>query len=482
VTNARAIRDAIVKTLPEETSLFGAAPEPRFVHVPASHAKALHPDVQVVKGMRGAGKSFWWAALQDRAIRRLVAQRTPSLRWFEQANIHVGFGEKSDPGRYPGRDVLQDLLYQDHDARLIWKTVVLHALGAPWLESVSSWQKRIDAVVERSEEVERFLFEQDDSLHQRDEVAIVVFDALDRSASDWDTMNRLVRGLLQTALDLRPYRRLRIKCFLRTDQIEERTVATFPDASKVLSSALELTWPVTELYAMFFQYLGNASDGVFREYVEQHGHLKWRQIEGLWLADDALVRNEETQRKFFHEITGEWMGRDRRRGDPYRWVPGHLADGAGRTSPRSFLAALHTAAEDSGRRYPDHERALHYESIKRGVQQASRIRQRELQEDVPWVDALLSPLQGQVVPCAFEDVAARWKESRVVDRLGGSDEQGRLPPAHLSEGLDGLRADLEALGVFVRMNDGRVNIPDLFRVAYGIGRRGGVKPLRREEG
>ena len=32
-------------------------------------------------------------------------------------------------------------------------------------------------------------------------------------------MYRLIRGLLQTALDMRPYRRLRVKVFLRADQV-----------------------------------------------------------------------------------------------------------------------------------------------------------------------------------------------------------------------------------------------------------------------
>ena len=40
------------------------------------------------------------------------------------------------------------------------------------------------------------------------------------------------------------------------------------------------------------------------------------------------------------------------------------------------------------------------------------------------------------------------------------------------------RDDLEALSIFQRLLDGRVNIPDVFRVGYGLGRRGGVKPAR----
>ncbi|HRS17561.1 MAG TPA: hypothetical protein P5234_15100 [Thermoanaerobaculaceae bacterium] len=476
----RSARQAILSTLPEETSLFGRAPEPKFVHIPASHAKALHPDVQVVKGMRGSGKSFWWAGLQDRKIQTLVAQRVSSLGLFQRVSVSVGFGEKSDPSHYPGKDTLADLLRKKHDPRLIWQTVVLNALAPNFFSGKEDWTDRLTEVQQNPQKVERTLFDLDRRLEQENRYAIVLFDALDRSASDWDTMNRLIRGLLQVALDLRPYRRLRLKCFLRTDQLDERKVADFPDASKVFSSSLELSWPVAELYGMLFQYLGNGDTADFREDMAMHHRLEWRQAGQVSLLPDGLARDEKMQREVFHAITGPWMGRDRRRGFPYSWVPGHLADAAGRTSPRSFLAALRKAAEDSEDRYKDHEWPLHYESIKRGVQAASEIRRKELREDYPWVDALIEALKGKVVPCVFADIASTWSNSGVMRTLEAEGE--RLPPAHLEEGPAGLRKDLEELAIFLRMKDDRVNIPDVFRVAYGLGRRGGVKPIRRNEG
>ena len=96
------------------------------------------------------------------------------------------------------------------------------------------------------------------------------------------------------------------------------------------------------------------------------------------------------------------MGRGPKRGFPYTWIPNHLADTQGRVSPRSLLAALRTAAEDTANQPAELPHALHYDSIKRGVQEASKIRVREIQEDYPWVHRVLEPLAGMVVPCAFE--------------------------------------------------------------------------------
>ncbi len=125
------------------------------------------------------------------------------------------------------------------------------------------------------------------------------------------------------------------------------------------------------------------------------------------MVPGKLRIDEDKQRDVFHAITGPWMGRDRRRGFPYTWLPNHLGDARRQVSPRSFLAALRNAASDSSK--TDYDYALHYESIKRGVQEASRIRVREMQEDYPWVETLMKPLSlGQdsytyfrkSIPCA----------------------------------------------------------------------------------
>jgi hypothetical protein len=174
------------------------------------------------------------------------------------------------------------------------------------------------------------------------------------------------------------------------------------------------------------------------------------------------------------------MGRDRRRGFPYTWLPNHLGDARRQVSPRSFLAALRHAASDISK--TDYEYALHYESIKRGVQEASQIRVREMLEDYPWVETLMKPLSGLSVPCSFDEIAGRWKRDGTLQELKRKIQKAgvRLPPAHIDSGDSGVRRDLEGLGVFERMSDERVNLPDVYRVGYGIGRRGGVKAVARK--
>lgn len=474
-------RQTLIDTLPEETSLFGQRVDTRFIHVPGSHAKALHPDTQLVVGMRGAGKSFWWRALQDREQRVLVAQRTPNTGLAKAAHIAAGFGETPNPDAYPGPDVLAQLVGSGHDPRLIWRTVILNALMADTDKAGTTWEEKVRQVAANPEGMDRILFEHDRRYDKEGAYWLILFDALDRSATDWPTMNALIRGLLQAMLDLRPYRRLRAKSFLRTDQLDEREVGDFPDASKVLAGRVDLAWPAYELYALLLQYLCNSADGAFRQELETRLRLASQQLtEHVWLPPIELRRSETEQRRVFHAIAGPWMGRDPRRGYPYTWVPNHLADAGARTSPRSFILALRKAAEETADRYPDHFWPLHYESIKRGVQSASLVRVRELQEDYPWVHTLMQPLDGMVVPCSFETVVEMWQQTGALQQLEGrvAERNEKLPPAHIALGEQGVRQDLENLGIFLRLRDQRVNIPDVFRVGYGLGRRGGVRPIR----
>ena len=475
-------RDAIAN-LPEGTS-YDEHLAPEQVYLPPSHLKAMDPDNMLVTGMRGAGKTFWWGALQQPAIRQLIDRTDARTALSENTEVRTGFGIRPALDQYPDKDILRNLVRKDFEPRTIWRAVQAWQLATDQhpIRQGETWQERVNCVDREPEAIARLFEERDREFDQRDVYLLLLFDALDRCSDDWKDMYRLIRGLMQTALDMRSYRRLRVKMFLRSDQVDETQIADFPDASKILSSAVELSWPPPDLYGLLWHSLVNGSYGEeFRRFLSDRS---WTSIElgnaRLFPVSRRLISRGELQRDRFHRISGPFMGRNRRRGFPYTWVPNHLGDTEGRVSPRSFLQALRTAAEDTAERFPDHKHALHFDSIKRGVQKASKTRVAELKEDYPWVNLVLTPLDGMTVPCKFDEIDERWNRRRVLSLLNKDVEQDavKLPPRHIDEGAKGVRLDLEALGVFLRMRDGRVNIPDVFRVGYGLGRKGGVRVAR----
>lgn len=473
--SAATLRQAIFNSLPSDTSAHGGTPELRHVYVPPSHVKALRLDSNLVIGARGVGKSFWSAALTSGDIRASLSESVSDLATLE---VSVGFSEREDPNAYPSADTLSKLVEDGIEPYHIWKSVLARWLAKVMHESipVEHWHQSVDWVKNDPEAYSRLLGRADTTFANRRSNGLIVFDALDRSSRSWQAMDRITRDLLQVVLSLKPYRHLHCKVFLREDQFAGRRVTDFPDASKLLALQVDLTWELHDLQGLLWQHLLNGTTPygpLLRNHFQAIHRDAPRDAGGsLWKLPEGVQRDTEALKRLFASVAGESMGRDRRRGIPYTWVAGHLADGRGRTSPRSFLAAIRNAAEDSETHYPDHVTPLHYESLKRGVQKASEIRVKELAEDYPWITELLSPLQGLTVPCEFAAVEQRWQSRKAFS------DSDHLPPEHSDEGALGIRQDLEKLGVFLAMKDGRVNMPDLYRVGFGLGRRGGVKPVK----
>ena len=477
-----AFRGLIGNALPTDTSLHGRVPANKDIYLPGTHAKALNPNNMLVEGIRGSGKSFWWAALQDPNHRAVIGQQ---VGLTEQTMVSVGFGERPAPDNYPGKDVLTALLTEDFDARRIWQTIVFqHIAGsqAPEIfKEIKEWRGRIQWVQNNPEAIERILFDIDNDLDTKNAYHLVLFDALDRTADQWVNLNKLIRGLLQVVLDFRPYKRLRLKVFARPDQLADPSVKTFPDSSKILTQKISLDWARRDLYGLLWQYLANNehTGAVFRDGCVAINHAnKWVEQNSVWLVPDNLRTDEDDQKPVFHAITGPWMGKGKRRGSPYSWLPRHLADTLNKVSPSSFLAAMRQAALDDQIR-AGQEYALHYESIIRGVQEAAAIRVGELEEDYPWIHTLFKPMAGLAIPCHFKEIERVWMKEGTLSNLTENiaTNNVRSPPLHLNEGPKGVLKDIIELGLAEQIMDGRINLPDVYRVGYRMGRRGGVKPI-----
>lgn len=457
------LREAILNAF-LDTSNFGETPKPGDLYIPLSHLKALKLEAHIVVGGRGVGKSFWTAALQSEQLRAQLGGVFSDLNGIE---VFAGFSNKDDIDNYPSADVFSSFLKDGQgDYYDLWRAVIIRWVARRQKEEIpcDDWRATLAWMSENPEGISRLMSK------SRGWKGLILFDALDRTSTDWRVMDDIVRGLLRAVLWLKSYNGLYAKVFLREDQAE-RTVFNFPDASKLTATKAELSWARHDLHGLIWQRFINAPG--------DHGEC-FRKVcsgdvnkNGVWVLPRSMQSETDEQRKAFEKLAGPWMGRDRRRGVPYTWSVGHLADGRGQTSPRSFLAAIKQAAEDSRDRYPQYEYALHFESIKRGIQKASEIRVQEMAEDYPWVTKILSTLSGMNVPVDFEEVRRKWEDS--FDGPEHIDSE-RLPAQHAERGWEGVREDLRRLGLLETKRDGRIDMPDLYRVGFGLGRKGGVRP------
>ncbi len=466
-TTASALRSAILTSIPADPFQTGE-PDPRFVYVPRTHVRALDPDNMLVVGARGTGKSYWWHALLSDPARATLTPQTPSMQRGE-LKVSAGWSEQSSSA-FPDPDTLAAFRASGFDARLIWRTILLFKLAPDfWPSTITTWDGRVRLVIANPEPVANRLRACDAALAAKDTRHLVLFDALDRTAEAWADRRALLKGLLQLVLDLRSTRAIRAKVFVRDDMIQDAAVLAFADASKVFGSRVDLTWPRSDLYGLLWQYMGNADDGAsgFRGRA-----VGWKKDGAIFRMPDGLRTTETIQRRVFADIAGKAMGTNERRGLPFTWIPTHLGDAGGVATPRSFLAALRRAAAETTE---SSVRALDWRSIHNGVRKASEIRVTELAGDFPWTKPAMEALEGLNVPCDRKDLIARWSAENVMETIE-KEPEGRINKGARA-GLTGLLTDLVDVRVLEVRPDGRYNIPDVYRVGFGLKRRGGVRPV-----
>ncbi|MBF0626583.1 MAG: hypothetical protein HQL91_00030 [Magnetococcales bacterium] len=455
------------------------------LYLPLRHKGAFAWDASVVVGMRGAGKSVWTAALNDAGIRGDMAQAW-GLDQLNRLDVHIAFGQNLSERLFPSPDTLENLLaaFPGLDCALIWKTVlfkrIVQELGVnDDFARLDNWRERVQWVKEHGELSNQIFQQFDQEWKKIGRQFLFVMDALDLLSNDWSKLQELAKGALRLTQNLRMYSSMRIKMFLRPDMFEDDALWTFADSSKLKQSKVELQWSPVDLYGLILQRLVHA-DGVGKEIRDalDPGSMPVESGRGYRLP--KYCRTEEGMKEIVIFLAGKFMGTDPRRGGTFTWIPKHLADAKGRVSPRSMLLAVGEAARITEEDYGTHATALHHEAIRQGVAKASEIRVDELAEDYPWIKPLVDALDGLLVPCAPDELLNRWDE-RIIKNVTGA---GKLPPRKFS--TDGVQAgnpallidDLEELAVLSRTSDGRINIPDIFRIKSGMKRKGGVRAVR----
>lgn len=477
------IRQAIQEAASTLDQTQGMAKQPpAFTYVPPTHARALDPEATLVEGMRGAGKSFWWSLLASAKHREFVQTSYPEAQLPLRTVVGQGFGTAFSNENYPDPETLSKLA-QSFKPRIIWRAVIaVHARFDGGFSKLVDWSQRVQWVNDNPEKFSVALAAADKRLQDRDSTLLVLFDALDRLADDWQHIRSLAKGLLQVALEVRSTKNIRCKVYVRPDMLRDDEVTSFPDFSKLEAVKATLAWRRADLYALLFQCLGNASQGgpQFRTLAQSLVMATKDSVLSPWRVPLELRTNEDIQEALFEQLAGKAMGASTKRGKPYTWLVNHLQDSMDQVSPRSFFAALRAAAIETPE---DDALPLNYRGIQVGVQQASQIRVKEIIEDYPWVKWVMEPLRGNLtVPCTVRDIEKIWKDektlSQLENRLAKQGDSVKLPPQNIDFGPGGILGDLESLGMLERLDGKRVQMPDVYRVAFGFGRRGGVKPLK----
>jgi hypothetical protein len=439
-----------------------------------SHRLALRPEIVVVRGVRGAGKSALFQVLNElgdstRLSLFFEENRLPKARWldaFSQSSLEHPTQLQLDEFGGKAEEIELRVFWMGHLLRRLDKELNLgelipEALRNCWERhghDVAHWvsfaRQHVGALGNGLDAVER-------RLSESDEMVFMTYDHLDRIGTfDAALRRRYVSSLLALWLSLsNRYTYLRGKVFVREDLFSVVEL-DFPDVTKLRSRSVALDWDTVSLYRLVVHHLANVSSQM-REWLRPIRGLVLREREEFgWTIDDMP---ETLQKRFVDRLAGELMGRGYRKGYTFRWIPNRLQDAQGQIVPRSILCLLGFAAEEASRNPQARgTRLLTPPDLRAGLEPTSRQRVAEIREEFPRV-ARIENLRGRHV----------WMDpEETIEALGApvnSEPQG-LPQ-------DGKQVfdELLRLGVLnVRKRDGRVDVPDIYRYGYGIKRQGGV--------
>jgi hypothetical protein len=105
----------------------------------------------------------------------------------------------------------------------------------------------------------------------------------------------------------------------------------------------------------------------------------------------------------------------------------------------------------------------------------------QLHQEFPWIKGVLAPLDGLLLPAKEPSVYKVWASAKTTQRvLQDAAANGYLPPfVPGRQGADErlLYEAMKNIGVMSRRKDGRLDMPDLFRVAANLLKKGGTTPV-----
>lgn len=462
-----------------------------FLPVP-DYRRALEPDVLLILGGRGVGKTelFRLLALPSGRATLVEYLGIRALSSLDKTTWIAAFGRTRQKEKtFPVPETVEARMQNANsiDWRTFWIGLMLGimlrqksgALNTTWADSIpleirqaltdklpllSDW---LPLVRQNLEQMNYALDLLDEKLIEADEWLFVTYDELDRLVSSYSELAAPIRELLAFWLDRwRRWVRIRPKIFLRTDLFREDFLG-FPDASKLRTHQINLEWKPSWLYQLLFKRLAN-SGSEMTEYLHMVPNLITENNTALGII---TASEESLFQLMIEKIIGKFMGANARKGYTYRWITNHLQDAGGRIAPRSFLKLFSLAAKSRLDKFSEQNlpgtTLLQPSDLQGALMETSVDRIRELaQEEYPWLEALKPSLLGLEVPIE------KTKFLEALTTTQWSEQSAKRPPTSKPEEV---LSYLLQLGIVESRSDGRINMPEIYLYGFKVKRRGGIK-------
>jgi len=461
------------------------ATQRRTLYPIPEHLRAIEPEVVLVIGDRGAGKSHLKDVLKDVQLRKLLARYVPRSRMANEVADWVEAWPLGKDGPESGTWREFVAAHRDHpqDISDLWLAFLVRRLDAH-LVDVDKVSGLCGIRATRPEEIlatfraNRADFVDaldtlDNQLEADHRWLIVSYDELDTVSLDWASLGAVVSGLVNLWVTFaRRWQRLRPKLFMRTDFYRHNRGVAGADVAKLAANRVELTWSNRNLYGVLIKHIVNRDDAL-RQHFAAHVTLR----DDPELGALPILTSDEDARPFIERLAHRYMGPNPKKGVTYSWMLDKLRDSNSRVVPRSLIQLVEkAAAEATLDTRATGSRLLEHVALRRALDVVSTdFVLGAARHEFPWIPSLMQRFE--------EDPQVPWTE-REVSRMIGRNFDGdwgtipgvngpepiRPPGRDVSEVLD----NLVQLGILALRGDGTYNAPDLYLHGLGLKRKGGV--------
>jgi len=452
-------------------------------HPIGEHVRAFDPDVVLIVGERGTGKSALFRAVFENNLLEAIARhaQTPrlpssdpeSVSWLQAHPLQAGF-----PDALSLRRCLA--VGAEEKALCLWFAYLVRALrtqlegeGSRKLEELFELpgggpRDILDAFEKAGDEPLLALDRLDQKLQSEDRWIFVGYDELDTLGGyDWEAMRRALQGLIGFwAGYSRRWRRLRAKLFLRTDLFRRHADFGGADLAKLAANRVELAWNDPNLLAMLTKRLANTHEDLLH-YCEG-SKIDFRADPDL--GQIPQIQEDRDVRPFIERMMGEFMGAGAKKGRTFTWILDHLRDAHGRVAPRNLVRLIEQAAtKDAVNKKVRAPRLLHPTALRQALEDVSADHVRQaISHEWPWLHGIRQRVEGSLMPIKkgeFRDLlVSDWEKS------WGAPPDLRPPVESPADLVDYL---LE-LGILRERTQERIDVPDIYLFGLGLKRKGGV--------
>jgi hypothetical protein len=445
------------------------------------HLRALDPDVVLVVGDRGTGKSGLFQAVFEKQLLLKLERFSPQLRLPVEKIGQTKWLSGYPSGRqFPDPRGLSQVL-SGPNAELFWFAYLVRLLQNE-INDISLRELSNNPGGDPIKILEVFknlgnrpllaLDKLDQTLENHNSWIFIGYDELDiLGGSDWAAMISAVQRLIEFWSGYsRRWQRIRAKIFLRSDLFRRHANLGGADLAKLAANRVELRWNNQNLYAMLIKRIANKSEQLF-DYCKG-AKVPFEKEKNDTFGHIPIFQDAENARPFIERLIGPYMGSNKNKGHSFSWILDHLRDGSNVVTPRRLVRLIEkTATKEHDRLKARTPHLFNPVSIRQALDDVSTDHIKDALTEWPWLLGVKTRLENGLVPWTKNELyrllERDWENSWSI-----SAQQKIRPPADSARELVEYMIDL---GILRERTESRIDVPDIYLKGLNLRRKGGVK-------